>query len=83
MYAEGEDTLDATQSQDFNLILSQLDQYEKALKNTNCIYIIVNKSDKFPKDIIDKDEFAKDFFIKNFKSVYVNLKSKKANISFN
>ena len=82
MYAEGEDTLDATQSQDFNLILSQLDQYEKALKNTNCIYIIVNKSDKFPKDIIDKDEFAKDFFIKNFKSVYVNLKSKQEKYKF-
>ena len=82
MYSEGEDTAGATQSQDFNLILSQLDNYEKALKNTNCIYIIVNKSDKFPPNVTDKDQFAKDFFINNFRSVYTNLKAKQEKYKF-
>ena len=82
MYNEGEDTSGATQSQDFNLILSQLDNYEKALKNTNCIYIIVNKSDKFPPNITDKDKFAKDFFMNNFRAVYTNLKAKQEKYKF-
>lgn len=82
MYNEGENTSEATQSQDFNLILSQLDNYEKALKNTNCIYIIVNKSDKFPPNVTDKDEFAKDFFMNNFRAVYTNLKAKQEKYNF-
>lgn len=82
MYSEGEDTSGATQSQDFNLILSQLDNYEKALKNTNCIYIIVNKSDKFPPNVTDKDKFAKEFFMNNFRAVYTNLKAKQDKYNF-
>ena len=81
MYSDGEDTSGATQSQDFNLILSQLDNYENALKNTNCIYIIVNKSDKFP-NVTDKDKFAKEFFINNFRAVYTNLKAKQEKYNF-
>ena len=82
MYSDGEDTSGATQSQDFNLILSQLDNYEKALKNTNCIYIIVNKSDKFPPNVEDKDKFAKEFFMNNFRAVYTNLKAKQEKYGF-
>ena len=82
MYSDGEDTSGATQSQDFNLILSQLDNYENALKNTNCIYIIVNKSDKFPPNVTDKDKFAKEFFINNFRAVYTNLKAKQEKYNF-
>ena len=74
MYTDGESSSEATQSQDFNLILSQLDLYEKALKNTYCIYIVVNKSDKFPPEATaDKNTFAKNFFMDNFKGVYTNL----------
>ena len=76
LYTEGEDPENSTQSQDFNLILSQLDKYEKALNNTYCVYIIVNKSDKFPETEVDKNAFAKEFFMKNFKGVYTNLKAK-------
>ena len=81
MYNEGEFS-EATQDQEINLILSQLDVYEKALKNTYCIYIIVNKSDKFPEGITNKNKFAKDFFIDNFKGVYTNLKSKQEKHGF-
>jgi len=81
MYNEGEFS-EATQDQEINLILSQLDVYEKALKNTYCIYIIVNKSDKFPEGITNKNKFAKDFFTDNFKGVYTNLKSKQEKHGF-
>ena len=81
MYNEGEFN-EATQDQEINLILSQLDLYEQALRNTYCIYIIVNKSDKFPEDVVDKNAFAKDFFIKNFKGVYKNLKIKQEKHGF-
>ena len=80
-YTEGENPDESTQSQDFNLILSQLDQYEKSLNNTYCIYIIVNKSDQFPEGV-DKDEFATEFFKENFKSVYTNLRSKQEKHGF-
>jgi len=81
MYNEGEFS-EATQDQEINLILSQLDVYEKALKNTYCIYIIVNKSDKFPENVVNKNKFAKDFFMENFKGVYTNLKSKQEKHGF-
>ena len=82
MYEEGELTSGNTQAQDFNLILSQLDIYKKALKNTYCVYIIVNKSDKFPEGVSDKNAFAQDFFIENFKGVYNNLKVKQEKHGF-
>ena len=81
-YTDGEDPENSTQSQDFNLILSQLDLYEKALNNTYCIYIVVNKSDKFPEGIADENEFAKEFFMENFKGVYTNLKVKQEKNGF-
>ena len=70
------------QSQDFQLILQHLDKYRKALKNTLSIYIIVNKADKFPEDVVDKDDFALEFFMKNFKSVYTTLNSKREKYKF-
>lgn len=70
------------QSQDFQLILQHLDKYKKALKNTLSIYIIVNKADKFPEDVVDKADYALDFFMKNFKSVYTALKSKREKYNF-
>ena len=82
LYNEGELSGGATQDQEINIILSQLDLYEKALKNTYCIYIIVNKSDKFPEEVVNKNVFAKDFFIENFKGVYTNLKSKQEKYGF-
>ena len=82
LYTDGEDPENSTQSQDFNLILSQLDQYQKALNNTYCVYIIVNKSDKFPEEVVDKNAFAKEFFMKNFKGVYINLKAKQEKNGF-
>ena len=82
LYNEGELSSGATQDQEINIILSQLDLYEKSLKNTYCIYIIVNKSDKFPKNIVDKNAFAKDFFMDNFKGVYKNLKVKQEKHGF-
>ena len=72
----------ATQDQDFNLILSQLDEYNKCLKNTYCVYIIVNKSDLFPDDVGDKNEFAKEFFMENYRGFYTNLKSKQEKNGF-
>ena len=75
MYSEGKNR--AAQSQDFQLVLNNLDKYKKSLKNTLSIYIIVTKADKFPEDVIDKDKFANEFFRKDFKSVYTNLKSKR------
>jgi GTP-binding protein EngB required for normal cell division len=80
MYSEGNDR--KVQSQDFQLILQHLDKYKKALKNTLSIYIIVNKADKFPEDVVDKDDFALDFFMKNFKSVYTTLNSKREKYKF-
>ena len=82
IYNEGEMPDEATQDQEINLILSQLDVYKKALKNTYCVYIIVNKSDEFPEDVVDKNAFAKDFFVENFKGVYTNLKSKQEKYGF-
>lgn len=72
-YAEGEHPI-LTEESEFNYILSQLAINKKSLKNTS-IYVIVNKSDKFPEDVVDKSAFAQDFIIKNFKEVYQNLKS--------
>ena len=80
MYSEGNDR--KVQSQDFQLVLQHLDKYKKALKNTLSIYIIVNKADKFPEDVVDKDDFALDFFMKNFKSVYTTLNSKREKYKF-
>jgi len=80
MYSEGNDR--KVQSQDFQLILQHLDKYKKALKNTLSIYIIVNKADKFPEDVVDKDDFALKFFMKNFKSVYTTLNSKREKYKF-
>ena len=78
MHKDGELGKGKTQEQEFNAILSLLDDYENALDNTHCIYIIINKSDKFPSDCGDKNEFAKKYFIKNFASVNTNLQDKKA-----
>lgn len=80
MYSEGNNK--RVQSQDFQLILQHLDKYKKALKNTLSIYIIVNKADKFPEDVVDKADYALDFFMKNFKSVYTTLKSKREKYNF-
>ena len=80
MYSEGNDR--KVQSQDFQLVLQHLDKYKKALKNTLSIYIIVNKADKFPEDVVDKDDFALKFFMKNFKSVYTTLNSKREKYKF-
>ena len=71
----------STQEASFNLMLSQLDNYNKCLKNTYCIYIIVNKSDLFPADELleynnDRSQYAKNFFTENYKSFYTNLKNK-------
>ena len=75
MYSEGNNK--KIQSQDFQLILSHLDRYKKALQNTLSIYIIVNKADKFPEDVVDKTEFSREFFKNKFKSVFTTLNSKK------
>ena len=80
MYSEGNDR--KVQSQDFQLVLQHLDKYKKALKNTLSLYIIVNKADKFPEDVVDKDDFALDFFMKNFKSVYTTLNSTRKKYKF-
>jgi hypothetical protein len=80
MYSEGNNK--RVQSQDFQLILQHLDKYKKALKNTLSIYIIVNKADKFPEDVVDKANYALDFFTKNFRSVYTALKSKQEKHNF-
>ena len=62
-------------------MLSQLDK--KCLKNTYCIYIIVNKSDKFPPEAdVNKDAYAQAFFMDNFPSFYTNLKVKKEENGF-
>ena len=71
----------STQEASFNLMLSQLDK--KCLKNTYCIYIIVNKSDKFPPEAdVNKDAYAQAFFMDNFPSFYTNLKVKKEENGF-
>ena len=75
-------THQATQDQDFNLILSQLDMYKKCLKNTYCVYIIVNKSDLFPDGVGDKNTYATEFFMENYKGFYTNLKSKQEKNGF-
>ena len=72
----------ATQDQDFNLILSQLDNYKKCLKNTYCVYIIVNKSDLFPEDCGDKNLYAKQFFQENYRGFYTNLQAKQEKNGF-
>lgn len=80
MYSEGNTR--RVQSQDFQLILQHLDLYKKALKNTLSIYIIVNKADRFPEDVVDKADYALDFFMTNFKSVYTTLKKKREKYNF-
>lgn len=70
------------QSQDFQLILQHLDKYKKALKNTLSVYIVVNKADKFPENIVDKADYALNFFMDNFKSVYTTLNSKREKYNF-
>ena len=71
----------STQEPSLNLMLSKLDK--KCLKNTYCIYIIVNKSDKFPPEAdVNKSAYAQAFFMDNFPSFYTNLKVKKEKYGF-
>ena len=82
MYSDNEKSSVSSQANDFNNLVGILDGYKKALQNAYCVYIVVNKSDKFPKGTVDKNEFAKSFFMKNFKSVYANLKQKEKKHNF-
>ena len=78
----------STQEASFNLFLSQLEDYNNCLSNTYCIYILINKSDLFPKEELSKygndsrKQYAKDFFTENYKSFYTNLKAKQENNGF-
>jgi len=70
------------QSQDFQLVLNHLDKYKKALKNTHTVYIVVNKSDLFPKHVVDKNAFALEWFMNEFKAVYTMLRDKREKHKF-
>ena len=82
MHKDGEKSEGKTQEQAFDSVLNLLNDYEKCLQNTYCIYIIVNKSDLFPKNIGDKNEFAANYFREHFASTYLNLKVKQERYDF-
>ena len=82
MYQDGENSSEQTQRQSFNSVINVLEQYEKCLQNTYCIYVIVNKSDLFPENTEDKNEFAADFFRDKFTSLYKILKFKQDKYDF-
>jgi hypothetical protein len=62
----------ASQGSKFQNSLALLDQFG-TLAKTDGIYILISKSDLFPKGV-DKNEYAKDFIKNNYKGFYNNCK---------
>ncbi len=61
-------------------VLALLDEFG-TLKNTDGIFIVISKSDKFPKGV-NRNEFAVEFLKKGYLNLYNNIKDKQEQYGF-